>query len=95
MLTGAFLYLPLVFMPEADSLKHPQLFYLTLPLPRQYEIGQKDRRPIRTTTEKEILLDAIYLCTMKLRQNPSGDNRNLVVGDWGKKYVRLWVSSLT
>ncbi len=29
MLTGAFLYLPLVFMPEADSLKHPQLFYLT------------------------------------------------------------------
>ncbi len=45
--------------------------------------------------EKEILLDAIYLCTMKLRQNPSGDNRNLVVGDWGKKYVRLWVSSLT
>lgn len=32
MLTGAFLYLPLVFMPEADSLKHPQQFYLTLPL---------------------------------------------------------------
>ncbi|HAV9136187.1 hypothetical protein GQM60_06870 [Escherichia coli] len=29
MLTGAFLYLPWVFMPEADSLKHPQLFYLT------------------------------------------------------------------
>ncbi|WP_206748429.1 hypothetical protein, partial [Escherichia sp. MOD1-EC5189] len=29
MLTGAFLYLPLVFMPEADSLKHPQQFYLT------------------------------------------------------------------
>nr|EHC0695358.1 hypothetical protein [Escherichia coli] len=29
MLTGAFLYLPLVFMPEADSLKHPQLFYFT------------------------------------------------------------------
>ncbi|HAJ7612365.1 TPA: hypothetical protein HNV84_21415 [Escherichia coli] len=29
MLTGAFLYLPLVFMPEADSLKHSQLFYLT------------------------------------------------------------------
>ncbi|EEW8576280.1 hypothetical protein D5F68_005007 [Escherichia coli] len=29
MLTGAFLYLPLVFMPEADNLKHPQLFYLT------------------------------------------------------------------
>lgn len=29
MLTGAFLYLPLVFMPEADSLKHPQPFYLT------------------------------------------------------------------
>ncbi len=27
MLTGAFLYLPLVFMPEADSLKHPQSFY--------------------------------------------------------------------
>ncbi len=27
MLTGAFLYLPLVFMPEADSLKHPQQFY--------------------------------------------------------------------
>ncbi len=24
MLTGAFLYLPLVSMPEADSLKHPQ-----------------------------------------------------------------------
>ena len=32
MLTGAFLYLPLVFMPEADSLKHPQQFYLTLTL---------------------------------------------------------------
>ncbi len=32
MLTGAFLYLPLVFMPEADSLKHPQQFYLTLAL---------------------------------------------------------------
>ena len=31
MLTGAFLYLPLVFMPEADSLKHPQQFYLTDP----------------------------------------------------------------
>ncbi len=29
MLTGAFLYLPLVFMPEADSLKQPQPFYLT------------------------------------------------------------------
>ncbi|EFN8019234.1 hypothetical protein ED698_24590 [Escherichia coli] len=29
MLTGAFLYLPLVFMPEADSLKHPQAFYFT------------------------------------------------------------------
>ncbi|EES1793196.1 hypothetical protein CV530_003446 [Escherichia coli] len=29
MLTGAFLYLPLVFMPEADSLNHPQQFYLT------------------------------------------------------------------
>lgn len=29
MLTGAFLYLPLVFMPEADSLKHPQQFYLS------------------------------------------------------------------
>ncbi|EGL3070281.1 hypothetical protein IMW28_004915 [Escherichia coli] len=29
MLTGVFLYLPLVFMPEADSLKHPQPFYLT------------------------------------------------------------------
>ncbi|HAV8339769.1 TPA: hypothetical protein JLV25_001800 [Escherichia coli] len=29
MLTGAFLYLPLVFMPETDSLKHPQPFYLT------------------------------------------------------------------
>ncbi|HAO2825408.1 TPA: hypothetical protein IHL91_004929 [Escherichia coli] len=29
MLTGAFLYLPLVFMPEVDSLKHPQQFYLT------------------------------------------------------------------
>ena len=29
MLTGAFLYLPLVFVPEADSLKHPQSFYLT------------------------------------------------------------------
>ena len=29
MLTGAFLYLPLVSMPEADSLKHPQSFYLT------------------------------------------------------------------
>ncbi len=29
MLHRAFLYLPLVFMPEADSLKHPQSFYLT------------------------------------------------------------------
>ncbi len=29
MLTGAFLYLLLVFMPETDSLKHPQQFYLT------------------------------------------------------------------
>ncbi|EEC9110318.1 hypothetical protein J5K96_004179 [Escherichia coli] len=29
MLTGAFLYLPLVFMPETDSLKHPQQSYLT------------------------------------------------------------------
>ncbi|KAA9727726.1 hypothetical protein F7F89_28605, partial [Escherichia coli] len=28
----AFIYLPLVFMPEADSLKHPQQSYLTLPL---------------------------------------------------------------
>ncbi|EFK4080244.1 hypothetical protein A8395_004595 [Escherichia coli] len=34
MLTGAFLYLPLVFMPEADSLKHPQQFYLTLLFPQ-------------------------------------------------------------
>ncbi len=33
MLTGAFLYLPLVFMPEADSLKHPQQFYLTILFP--------------------------------------------------------------
>ncbi len=30
MLTGAFLYLPLVFMPEANSLKHTQQFYLTI-----------------------------------------------------------------
>ncbi|HAW1105345.1 TPA: hypothetical protein JLL55_004718 [Escherichia coli] len=29
MLTGAFLYLPYSGMPEADSLKHPQQFYLT------------------------------------------------------------------
>ncbi|QTA10409.1 hypothetical protein FYK20_05125 [Escherichia albertii] len=34
MLTGTFLYLPLVFMPEADSLKHPQQFYLTLLFPQ-------------------------------------------------------------
>ncbi|OVC83359.1 hypothetical protein UQ10_28530 [Escherichia coli] len=34
MLTGAFLCLPSVFMPEADSLKHPQQFYLTLALPQ-------------------------------------------------------------
>ncbi|EEQ3210329.1 hypothetical protein EZQ67_004797 [Escherichia coli] len=34
MLTGAFLYLPLVFMPEADSLKHPQQFYLTSLFPQ-------------------------------------------------------------
>ncbi|EOY2677915.1 hypothetical protein ACP3BI_004865, partial [Escherichia coli] len=34
MLTGAFLYLPLVFMPEADSLKHPLQFYLTLLFPQ-------------------------------------------------------------
>ncbi len=34
MLTGAFLYLPLVFMPEADSLKHPQQFYLTCLFPQ-------------------------------------------------------------
>ncbi|ABY49932.1 hypothetical protein pMIN27_79 [Escherichia phage Min27] len=34
MLTGAFLYLPLVFMPEADSLKHPQQFHLTLLFPQ-------------------------------------------------------------
>ena len=27
MLTGAFLCLPYGCMPEADSLKHPQLFY--------------------------------------------------------------------
>ncbi|TJR67817.1 hypothetical protein C9Z37_25255 [Escherichia coli] len=32
MLTGAFLCLPYGGMPEADSLKHPQQFYLTLPL---------------------------------------------------------------
>ncbi|EEQ2809722.1 hypothetical protein GR324_005019 [Escherichia coli] len=29
MLTGAFLCLPYGGMPEADSLKHPQQFYLT------------------------------------------------------------------
>ncbi|WP_071996478.1 hypothetical protein, partial [Escherichia coli] len=34
MLTGAFLYLPLVFMPKADSLKHPQQFYLTILFPQ-------------------------------------------------------------
>ena len=34
MLTGAFLYLPLVFMLEADSLKHPQQFYLTPLVPQ-------------------------------------------------------------
>ncbi|EOC3364566.1 TPA: hypothetical protein ACHWLF_004994, partial [Escherichia coli] len=34
MLTGAFLYLPLVFMPEADSLKHPLQFYLTILFPQ-------------------------------------------------------------
>ncbi len=34
MLTGAFLYLPLVFMPETDSLKHPQPFYLTILFPQ-------------------------------------------------------------
>ncbi|EFI9293411.1 hypothetical protein G3S67_003864 [Escherichia coli] len=34
MLTGAFLCLPYVGMPEADSLKHPQQFYLTLLSPQ-------------------------------------------------------------
>lgn len=34
MLTGAFLCLPYDGMPEADSLKHPQQFYLTLALPQ-------------------------------------------------------------
>lgn len=34
MLTGAFLCLPYGGMPEADSLKHPQQFYLTLALPQ-------------------------------------------------------------
>ncbi|EER0938159.1 hypothetical protein E9U83_005045, partial [Escherichia coli] len=29
MLTGAFSICLLVFMPETDSLKHPQQFYLT------------------------------------------------------------------
>lgn len=38
MLTGAFLYLPLVFMPEADSLKHPQQFYLTILFPQTVSI---------------------------------------------------------
>ena len=34
MLTGVFLCLPYGGMPEADSLKHPQQFYLTLALPQ-------------------------------------------------------------
>ncbi|EFI4236463.1 hypothetical protein C9Z43_18840 [Escherichia coli] len=34
MLTGAFLCLPYGGMPEADSLKHPQHFYLTLLSPQ-------------------------------------------------------------
>ncbi len=34
MLTGAFLCLPYSGMPEADSLKHPQLFYLTILFPQ-------------------------------------------------------------
>ncbi len=34
MLTGAFLCLPYGGMPEADSLKLPQQFYLTLALPQ-------------------------------------------------------------
>ncbi|EOD1791193.1 hypothetical protein ACJGZ3_005230, partial [Escherichia coli] len=34
MLTGAFLCLPYGGMPEADSLKHPQQFYLTLLSPQ-------------------------------------------------------------
>ncbi|MFY3768049.1 hypothetical protein, partial [Escherichia coli] len=34
MLTGAFLCLPYSGMPEADSLKHPQQFYLTILFPQ-------------------------------------------------------------
>ncbi|TJT47266.1 hypothetical protein C9Z03_15495 [Escherichia coli] len=34
MLTGAFSICLLVFMPEADSLRHPQQFYLTLLSPQ-------------------------------------------------------------
>ncbi|MFL7847338.1 hypothetical protein [Escherichia coli] len=47
MLTGAFLYLPLVFMPEADSLKHPQQFYLTLLFPQTVFIpnGKSNTQP--------------------------------------------------
>ncbi|WP_087678331.1 hypothetical protein, partial [Escherichia coli] len=33
-LTGAFLSRPLVFMPEADGLKPPQQFYLTILFPQ-------------------------------------------------------------
>lgn len=38
MLTGAFLYLPYGGMPEADNLKHPQQFYLTILFPQTVSI---------------------------------------------------------
>ncbi|UMT23060.1 hypothetical protein AOY57_12835 [Escherichia coli] len=46
MLTGAFLCLPYSGMPEADSLKHPQQFYLTLLFPQTVFIpGGKPNTP--------------------------------------------------
>ncbi|MFP1462999.1 hypothetical protein ACLB1E_21915 [Escherichia coli] len=41
MLTKGFFYLPLVFMPEADSLKHPLQFYLTLLFPQTVFIPER------------------------------------------------------
>ena len=40
MLTGAFLCLPYGGMPEADSLRHPQQFYLTLVLLQTFYPGR-------------------------------------------------------
>ncbi|EFC9663354.1 hypothetical protein E6E08_05135 [Escherichia coli] len=60
MLTGAFLYLPLVFMPEADSLKHPQQFYLTLLFPQTVFIpnGKSNTQPAPPPSQFLPLLQA-------------------------------------